>query len=189
MNPVNILIWDSSKAVAEARMFPAFDMERPMPLGELQERFEGPQIARWMQQIRLPKGWTGFGAEFTNGERWIVGAAPLQSPPFNARIFLRVFDAEKLIWTKRLRKRLRSDRGQQEPEPDPLIREIQHRVDGEVIRAFRRIKTPTERGGERVIMEFLSGAEFELEAVRIGLEAAELEYALEPAGARLLFTP
>lgn len=140
--PAGFLIWDSSKAVAEARMFPALDMERPMPLGELQERFEGPQVARFMQRVSSPDGWEAFGVELTNGERWVVGAAPLHSPPFNARIFLRVFTADHLIWTKRLRKRLRSDRAPEEAERDPLIQEIQHRVDGEVIRAFRRSKAP-----------------------------------------------
>jgi len=184
-----MLIWDSSKAVAEARMFPALDMERPMPLGELQERFEGPQIARFMQRTSAPKGWCSFGVELTNGERWVVGAAPLHSPPFNARIFLRVFDAERLIWTKRLTKRLRSDRAPKEAEADPLIQEIQHRVEGEVVRAFRRSKTPTERGGERAMFDFLSGAQFTLEAVRIGLDAADLEFSWEPAEAQVLFMP
>lgn len=189
MNPAGFLIWDSSKAVAEARLFPAMDMERPTPLGELQERLEGPQIARFMQRTSAPRGWQSFGVELTNGERWIMGAAPLQSPPFNARIFLRVFDAERLIWTKRLTKRLRSDRVPEEAEPDVLIREIQRRVEGEVVRAFRRQTTPTESGGERAILEFLSGAQFEMEAVRTGLDSADLLYEWSPADRRLLFMP
>lgn len=165
------------------------DIERPTPLGELQERLEGPQVARWMQPIRLPRGWEGFGVELTNGERWIVGAAPLSAPPFNARLFLRVFTTEQLIWTKRLRRRLRSDRDATECEADPQIEEVQRRVEGEVVRAFRRFKAPNEWGAESAFFEFMSGAQFHLRAMRTGLDAADFEWELEPPAARLIALP
>lgn len=158
--------------------------ERPMPVPELQERYEGAQVARWMLDISLPEGWAGFAFDVVADppQRWIVAAAPLTDERFRARIVLRLLQDEQWIWTKAWAQHFSGSRSPGEYSKIPRIADMQRALDGAVIHGLFRKKTPTPAGGERMMFEFAGGAKVWLEAVPVGPGRAEIDVEHLPSG-------
>lgn len=136
--------------------------EHAEPRTRLQERLEGQQVSRlhYLDQPG-PTGSYGLAFEVTTGAKLIVFAGRDRYSQYSARLLFRWMDAP-LIVLPRMARAFSGGRAR-DPEAGPAD-PLQERVEGGVIRGVVHLRTPTEHGGEQLVLEFGGGGRLHLKA-------------------------
>lgn len=167
--------------------FPA--AEHPEPRTRLQERLEGMQVSQLYYLTEPgPTGSYGLVLELTDGAKLIIFASRDRYSQYSARLLFRWMERPLIV----LPHMERAFMGGRDPVADPPD-ELQQRIEGGVIRGVHHIRTPNERGGEVLEVEFTGGGRLHLAARPIekltaeGPLLADIDYAWsEPERTRLV---
>ena len=150
-----------------------FPIETPESRQHLQEMCAGLIIARvcWDIGEAMPDLASGFGLEFSSGERLVILALPVQEGAFLARLIWRWIPAQH-IWTKSMRRHFGTDRKSAEEKPPDFL---QNQIEGQMIRGVLAPKAHVGLG-ERLDFELTDASLVRIEAIpSFGSDRADLD--------------
>ena len=141
--------------------------EHPEKRSRLAEAVEGKQVALLsFDDGPGPTGSPMMLLEFTDGSGLIVMAGRDRNSRYAARVLLRTLPAPK-IWTPSRERKWRFGHDAAElaetKETDPLLADLQQRVEGAVVEGIRSTQ-PNASGSERMSLLFKGGAVLTLTA-------------------------
>ena len=173
--------------------------EHPEKRSRLAEAVEGKQVALLsFDDGPGPTGSPMMLLEFTDGSGLIVMAGRDRNSRYAARVLLRTLPAPK-IWTPSRERKWRYGHEAAElaetKETDPLLADLQQRVEGAVIWGIRS-RQPDDSASEQMALEFKGGAILTLTAKVIekqtrrgGLLTADLLWEFTVPGKTIMVVP
>lgn len=179
-----------TKHFGEAPWFPPGhrDIERAVPRTDLQERLEGKIISGvyWLGPEDVPEGWAGAALEMTTSEVLFIFAAPVMELKYQTRLIFRWLEAQRQ-WSKRMRAIFGEGKDRATPKD-----EVQHKVQGHLVRLVHVERAALPDGGEGCSFEFSDGEGLRLEAHpshENPLQCAVLKVEFVPRPPRTMFGP